>query len=194
MISNNLHGLAELVVRRARRQGFVAPEEVREELIQAGAPESLWQDVVALARPALRLRRGRFYYSDPVSARVRREQAQQRVVSRAVRQILADRSAGASVERRGQDRVEFVQTVTIRTEEGEELVQHTRDLSPNGIRLVGAKRLLGHKVHVLVPRPGRAPFDFVVRILWTCAVGDGLYENGGAILEVSEAIDASVAE
>jgi hypothetical protein len=98
------------------------------------------------------------------------------------------------VERRGQDRVEFVQTVTIRTEEGEELVQHTRDLSPNGIRLVGAKRLLGHKVHVLVPRPGRAPFDFVVRILWTCAVGDGLYENGGAILEVSEAIDASVAE
>jgi hypothetical protein len=199
MISNNLQGIAELVVRRARRQGFVAPEEVREECIQAGAPENLWQDVVALARPALALRRGRYYYTDPVSDRVRREQLQQRGVRRAVRQLIRqarpDDAGGARVERRVEDRVEFVQAVTVRTENGQEFSLQTRDLSASGVRLVGPKRLLGQKVHVLFPRPdGQAPLDFLVRILWTCAVGEGLYENGGAFIEVSAPVEAAPAK
>ena len=34
MISTNLQGVAEFVVRRAQRQGYVVPREVREELAQ----------------------------------------------------------------------------------------------------------------------------------------------------------------
>ncbi len=82
--------------------------------------------------------------------------------------------------------MDFVQTVAVRTEDGEEFTLLSRDLSATGIRLVGTRRLLGHKVHVLVPRPdGEPPYDFLVRILWTCAVGDGLFENGGAFLDVA---------
>ena len=186
----NLQGVADQVVRRARRQGYVVPREVREELKQAGAPDESWKDVVALARQSLSFRRGRYYYSDPVSDRVRREQSQQRDVRRAVDRLVRDNPAASAtpIERRGQDRVDFVQTVAVRTDDGEEFTLLSRDLSTTGIRLVGTRRLLGQKVHVLVPRPdGEAPYDFLVRVLWTCAVGDGLFENGGAFLEVSGA-------
>lgn len=185
----NLSGVADQVVRRARRQGYVVPREVREELAQAGAPDALWKDVVALARGALTFRRGRYYFSAPVSERVRQEQTQQLDVRRAVDQLLNQtRPAGAAAaERRVQDRVDFVETVAVRTEDGDEFTLQSRDLSPTGIRLVGTRRLLGQKVRVRVQRPGGAPYDFLVRVLWTCAVGDGLYENGGAFLEVAGA-------
>ena len=29
-----------------------------------------------------------------------------------------------------------------------------------------------------------APWVFQARILWTCALGDGMYENGGSFLDV----------
>jgi len=188
MTAANLKGIADQVVRRAQQQGYVVPREVREELTQAGASDGLWKDVLALARQSLTLRRGRYYYSAPVSDRVRREQDQQQGVRRAVEELLRDNPAGAagSVERREQDRVDFVQTVTVRTEDGGEFSLLSRDLSAAGIRLVGTRRLLGQKLRVLVPRGGnQAPYDFLVRVLWTCAVGDGLFENGGAFLEVS---------
>ena len=60
MISTSLRGAAELVTRRARRQGYIVPQEVREELAHAGVPEDLWKDVVALARPSLSYRRGKY--------------------------------------------------------------------------------------------------------------------------------------
>ena len=126
----------------------------REELTHAGAPDALWKDVVALARPSLSFRRGRYYYNPPVSDRVRQEQSQLQGVRRAVDQLLGHVPAdGTPVERRGQDRVGFVQSVAVRTEDGEEFTLLSRDLSTTGIRLVGTRRLLGHKVHVLVPRP-----------------------------------------
>jgi hypothetical protein len=60
---------------------------------------------------------------------------------------------------------------------------------------VGPRRLLGQKVHVLFSRPGgRPPFDFLVRVLWTCAVADGLFENGGAFLEVAAPVEAAPAK
>ena len=112
MISTNLQGVADAVVRRAQRQGFVVPREVREELTQAALPESLWKDVVALARASLRYRHGRYYYSAPVSDRVRAEQSQQRGIQKAVRQIIRQhRAAASAVERRGQERIDFVQPV-----------------------------------------------------------------------------------
>jgi hypothetical protein len=188
MSAANLKGVAEQVVRRAQRQGYVVPREVREELTQAGASDDLWKDVVALARPSLTFRRGRYYFSAPVSDRVRQEQSQQLCVRRAVSQLLNWESpqGAAHVERRGGGRVDYVQTVTVRTEDGAECTLLSRDLSATGIRLVGTRRLLGQKVHVLFPRAGgEPPVDFLVRILWTCAVGDGLHENGGSFLEVS---------
>src|SRR5947209_8760465 len=110
MISTSLRGVAELVTRRARRQGFIVPQEVREELAQAGVPEELWKDVIALARPSLCYRRGRYYYRPPVGPLVRVEQSQQRGIRRAVRQIVRDhRAVARQVERREEDRTELVQ-------------------------------------------------------------------------------------
>lgn len=186
MISTNLQGVAELVTRRARRQGFVVPQEVREELTLAGVPESMWKDVIALARPTLTLKKGRYYYSPPVSDRVRREQTQQRDVIKVIRQLIrAHRKEAKEFERRGEDRYDFVQTVKVITEDERELTLISRDLSSTGIRLVGTHRLLGQKVCVQIPRPAcDEPYTFIVRILWTCAVGEDLVENGGSFLEV----------
>jgi hypothetical protein len=186
MISTNLQGVAELVTRRARRQGFVVPQEVREELTLAGVPESMWKDVIALARPTLSFKKGRYYYSPPVSERVRREQTQQRDVVKVIRQLIRHhRREAKEFERRGEDRYDFVQTVKVLTEDNRELTLISRDLSSTGIRLVGTHRLLGQKVCVRIPRPGAdEPWSFIVRILWTCAVGEDLVENGGSFLEV----------
>jgi hypothetical protein len=187
MISTNLQGVADLVVRRAQRQGYVLAREVREELVLAGLCETLWKDVLALARPSLCRRGGRYHFAPPLSPRLRQEQEQQKNVRRAVLDLLrraADRTEG--VERRAAERVEFVQSVQVIGEDGQSCTLLSRDLSPTGIRLVGTRRLLGQKVRVLAPRPGGPPWCFLVRVLWTCAVGDGLFENGGAFLDVEE--------
>ena len=65
MTSTDLQGIANTVVRRAQRQGFVLPREVRQELAQAGAPDTMWKDVLALARSSLSYRKGRYYYVPP---------------------------------------------------------------------------------------------------------------------------------
>jgi hypothetical protein len=188
MITTDLQGIAEAVVRRAQRQGFVLPREVREELAGAGQAEELWKDVVALARPALKRRQGCYYYTAPVSARVRQEQSRQRTLQRAVRQLIRQyRAAARPQERRGEDRMDFIQPVQVRTEDGRAHTLLSRDLSATGIRLIGSRGFLGQKLHVLIPRPGEeASWDFLVHILWTCAVGDNLYENGGPFLEVAQ--------
>jgi hypothetical protein len=186
MRPNNLQEVAERVSRRAQRQGFVVPREVREELAQAGVSETLWKDVLALARPSLSYRRGRYYYTSPVSARVQAEQSQQRDIRESVRQLIDNHRADAArVERREQDRLDFIHPVQVITEDGEGLTLLTRDLSASGIRLLGTRRLLGQKVRVRVPAAGGAgPWEFQVRILWTCPVGDDLVENGGTFLAV----------
>ncbi len=186
MIMTNLQGVAELVVRRAQRQGFVVPREVREELSRAGVPDNLWKDVVALRRSSLRYNHGRYYYTAPVSLRVRQEESQERGVQRAVRQIIRQyKAAAGAVERREEDRIDFVQPVKVTTDDNREFTLLTRDLSSTGIRLIGSRRLLGQKVRVEITVPGQTlPATFVVRILWTCSVGDDLVENGGTFLEV----------
>jgi predicted RNA-binding protein with PUA domain len=107
---------------------------------------------------------------------------------RAVRRLVRkQRSSSHPHERRGEERVEFVQPVRVRTEDQREFTLLTRDLSPTGVRLIGTRRLLGQKVRVLVPVPGGDElYEFVVRVLWTCPVGEDLVENGGAFLSVSE--------
>src|SRR5262249_3528266 len=139
-----------------------------------GQPESLWKDVLALARPSLSYRRGRYYYTAPVSARVRAEQSHQRDIQSAIEQLVQTHQAGAAgMERREEGRHEFIQPVKVITEDQREYRLLTRDVSATGIRLIGTRRLLGQKVHVLLPS-GPTTYDFAVRILWTCAVGDDL--------------------
>jgi hypothetical protein len=196
MISANLQGVAEQVIRRAQRQGYVVPREVREVLTEFGLSDGLWKDVLALARPALTYRRGRYYYHTPVSPRVAREQSQQVDIRQAIRHLIREhRSAAARVERREQDRIDFIQVVQVKTEDGRSFTLLSRDLSTTGIRLVGTRRFLGQKVRVLIPDAGgTGAWSFLVRILWTCPVGEDLIENGGAFLEVSSPVCQRVSE
>jgi hypothetical protein len=187
MAESNLQGVADRVVRRAQSQGSVVAKEVREELARAGVDESLWKDVLALARPALSYRRGRYHYAAPVSARVRAEQSHQQDIRSAVERLIRhyQEAEAARVERREQGRHDFIMPVKVVTEDNRSLTFLSRDVSATGIRLVGTRRLLGQKVRILVPTPEGATVDFHARILWTCPVGDDLIENGGSFLGVA---------
>jgi hypothetical protein len=185
MTANNLQGVADQVVRRAQKQGYVVPREVREELAHASIAESLWKDVLALARASLSYRQGRYYYSAPVSERVHALQSQQLTVQAAVTDLIQQHQANRRrVERREQGRVDFIQPVKVIAEDGREFTLLSRDLSATGIRLLGTRRLLGQKVHVIISTGASAALDFLVHILWTCPVGDDLVENGGTIVSV----------
>jgi hypothetical protein len=187
MSESDLQGIANAVIQRAQQQGFVLPEEVREELVKAGQPDTLWKDVLALARPALSYRQGRYYFVSAVSARAQEEQHQQQRIRAAVLQLVGRHRAAGPVERREEGRVDFIQPVRVRTEDGREFTLLSRDLSPTGMRLIGTRRLLGQKVRVVIPgpenEPAARPLCFLVRVLWTCALGDDLFENGGAFLD-----------
>src|SRR5205807_1339284 len=107
---------------------------------------------------------GRYYYTTPVSDRVRREQTQQRDIQKAVRQLIQQHKAAAgNVERREQDRVDFIQPVKVSTEDQREYTLLSRDISPTGIRLIGTRRFLGQKIRVQIPRTdGATPSSFLV--------------------------------
>lgn len=184
MISTNLQGVAELVIRQAQRQGYIVPRQVRMVLTEAGISESLWKDVLAMARSSLAFRRGRYYYTAPISDRVRQEQAQQNDIQNTVREIIRRHRACNGVERREEDRLDFVQPVKVTTEDGREFTLLSRDLSATGIRLIGTRRFLGQKIRVAIPAADDSTtWEFIVRILWTCSVGDDLVENGGSFVE-----------
>ena len=189
MISIDLQGIAEQIVRRARRQGYVVPREVREELTRAGLSETLWKEVVVRTQPTLARRSGRYYYPTPVNNPVRQALSRQDDVRKVVRRLIRQHKAASKhIERRGQDRFDFIQPVTVRTEDDREFTLLSRDLSSTGIRLVGTRRLLGQKVRISVPQLEEGPpCQFIVRILWTCSLGDDLFENGGSFLEVASA-------
>jgi hypothetical protein len=182
---SDLHGIASAVIRRAQRQGYVVPREIRAELAAAGLPEDRWKEVVALARDSLGLRSGRYYHINPLPARPHPQEQQREAIRDAVGQLLArHREKAARDDRRREDRVDFLHPVTAHAEDGRELHLLSRDLSPAGIRLIGTRSLLGQKVRVLLPQAeGAEPCAFLVRILWTAAVGDDLFENGGTFLE-----------
>ncbi len=118
-----------------------------------------------------------------------REQIEQAITLLVQEQEKIDRE----LERRDTSRVVFLQTVKVRTDQGETLRLMTRDISFTGIRLIGAHRLLGQKIEIHIPKPtppGEIPSEdsdtiLQVRVLWTCEVGDQLYENGGTILDAS---------
>jgi hypothetical protein len=185
MMTANLQDIVEAVLARAQRQGSLTPEEVQEELTRAGVPEGMWEGALALCRRSLRKRRDRY----PGGSAARRESARERqrqAVRRAVRGIIRRHRAAQQVERRGQDRVDFVQPVCVVAEDGREWHLLSRDLSTSGIRLIGTRRLHGQKLRVVIG-PGEDSCSLWVRVLWTCAVGDDLFENGCMFLDGEEA-------
>ena len=186
MSPNPLQSVVDAVVRRAQRQGFVVPRDVRTELRLAGQAEEHWKAALELARGSLVYRQGRYYHKSAVSPRLEQEQKQQQAIQKVIRGLIRQhRKQIKSQERRGQTRVDFIQPVTVRTEDGKEFQLLSRDLSPTGIRLLGTRRLLGQKVRVDLPEVGGADgCTIVVRVLWTCAVGDDLFENGGTFVEL----------
>jgi hypothetical protein len=181
----DLRGIASAVIRRAQRQGYVVPREIRAELSGAGLPEALWNEVVALARESLTYRNSRYYYINPLRPHLQAQEQRQQALHESIRGIMRrHQTEAADNDRRQEERVCFVQPVQARTEDGRELQLVSRDLSPTGIRLVGPRSLLGQKIRVLLPDgDGAALGAFLVRILWTGTAGDGLYENGGTFLE-----------
>jgi len=183
----SLQDVADAVLERAQREGFVRATEIREELRRAGAAVGRWKEVVALARASLTFRRGRYYYVSPVRERLQQEQRQLEQAIRAARQLVEQcRAAASKVERRGEDRIDFIQPVTVKTEDGRTYKLVSRDLSTSGMRLIGTRSLLGQKLRVSIePTKETKGWNFVLRILWTCSIGDGLFENGGTFVEAS---------
>jgi len=76
--------------------------------------------------------------------------------------------------------------VRVTTEDGKSYTLLTRDLSTSGLRLIGTRRLLGQKIRIQL-LTGKQPVVFTVRILWTCLIGEDLFENGGTFLTVETA-------
>jgi len=181
-----LQEVADAVVRRAQRQGFVVPREIRGELKQAGLADEQWKDVVGLARMHLNCRQGRYYHIHALSPRMQEEKEQQRLIQRAIRKLIRQHQAASKPkERRVEDRTDFIQPVTVQLEDGRQFTLLSRDLSSAGIRLVGTRRLLGQRIKITMPQEeGEQPYSFMVRILWTCAIGDDLFENGGTFQEI----------
>jgi hypothetical protein len=186
MESTELQPVADAMLRLAKRQGFVTSRDVRAELRMAGLAEAAWKDVIALVQASLVHRRGRYYPKETFSPRLQKEHLQQQAILKAIRRLIKQhRSRGKADERRGQMRIDFIQPVKVRTEDGKEFALMSRDLSATGVRLLGTKRLLGQKVELELPNADGVPAcRLLVRILWTCAVGDDLFENGGSFMEL----------
>jgi len=192
MLTVDLQAVAEAVVRRAERQGYVVPRDIREEVAHAGLPDTSWKEVLELARPKLNYRHGRYHHLHPVSERAQQAQSQQQSVQAALRHIMAlHRKNTRTTERRESERIEFVHSLRVETEDNRTFHVLSRDLSTTGLRLISTRSFLGQKVRVTLPRwDQNGPYTFSVRILWTCAIGDDLFENGGAFLELLRTGDA----
>ena len=187
MSESTIETVAEAILRRAQRQGYVVPRDIRAELQTAGLPAESWKDVVARLKNDLHYRQGRYHHVAAVSPRLHQEQEQQGAISKVIKSLIKEhKDAVKQRERRGQMRVDFIQPVKVRDPDGKEFTLMSRDLSTTGIRLLGTRRLLGHKVQVQLSPKEAPPVTVVVRILWTCAVGDDLFENGGNFLEIVE--------
>ncbi len=186
MSTSELQPVADAVLRLAKRQGHVNARDVRSESRIAGLPEEGWKDAIALVQDSLVRRQGRYYHKDAFTPRAEKERAQQQAIQKVIRKLIKQhRSRGKEDERRNQSRVDFIQPVKVRTEDGTEHALVSRDLSATGVRLLGTKRLLGHKVQIELPSGNAEPARrLLVRILWTCSVGDNLFENGGSFVEL----------
>jgi hypothetical protein len=177
--------IASRVLDRAQHQGYVTRREIRDELRKAGQAEETWRDVLAVLRESLHYRQGRYNYICQFDSRLEQELLRQRRIHRSVHDVMRRHRARESrLERRRQGRIDFIKPVKARTADGQEFTLLSRDLSLTGIHLLGSRGFLGQKIHVWIPAGEEDPaLCFLVRIVWTAMVGDGLFENGGSFLE-----------
>jgi hypothetical protein len=177
--------VASRVLDRAQQQGYVTRREIREELRLSGQPEGSWRDVLALLHVSLHFRQGRYNYICQFDSRLEQELLRQRRIHRSVRDVMRrHRTRENGHERRRQGRITYVRPVKVRAADGHEYTLLTRDLSLTGINLIGARGFLGQKIQVWLPvGDGQQPLCFLVLIVWTSMVADGLFENGGTFLE-----------
>jgi hypothetical protein len=190
----DLAEVVEAVLRRAQNQGFVLSREIRDELTHAGMAGRLWKDVVDRIGVTLDCRRGRYYYVPPglsrMRARVHRDHLQQRRLAVAVRFLIRQKRAldAVNVERRVQPRIDFVCPVQAQTEDGRVINLVSRDISISGVRLIATRGFQGEKLRVWIPRPGNSEERccFLVHMLWSSPVADGMIESGGVFLDLAE--------
>jgi hypothetical protein len=92
-------------------------------------------------------------------------------------------------ERRQQSRMPFVHPILIITPDGKSRRCLSRDLSLDGLRLLGNEQLVGETVRVVIlpTTADTAPWSFKLQVLWSTEVGDGLVDSGGRLLGVTEA-------
>jgi hypothetical protein len=187
-MSSELHAIAAAVLRLAEKQGFVAPRDIRTELTRAGQPESRWKEVVELLRESLHFRQGRYYIlSAAGSPQLQQQKDNLQQIRDILKEVLGEATTADSTDRRQEPRVPFSRPVKIIFENNQDLMVLGLDLSPSGIRFIANRSLLGRKFRVELPLPGAEsapPVTLLVRVLWTSAVADGLFENGGAFLEM----------
>src|SRR5579864_2957549 len=108
MILTDLQEVANTMVQRAQRRGYVIPREIRAELGKAGLPDTQWKEVVNLAGSSLYYRQGRYHYVTTVSPRLRAELNQQDLIQQTIRRLIRrQRQKAGKVERREQDRIDF---------------------------------------------------------------------------------------
>jgi hypothetical protein len=187
MSANDLQEIAQAVISQARQQGYVLPREIREQLAQAGIPETRWKELVAQVEQ-LNYRKGRYYYVSPMAARLQQKKRNQQAIQRVVRQLLRDhkKKIAQQLERRQQPRSPFVRSVIVQTADQRDLRMFSCDLSDSGIRLIGTCNLQGQKVRLLIPgdAAGTPPRCFLLHVLWASASGDDMFENGGIFVDV----------
>src|SRR5262249_44492960 len=113
---------------------------------------------------------------------------QQQLIHRAVRQLTRRyKAASTDVDRRMHGRTHFIRPVQATTDGGRTMKLLARDISLSGVRLLSTHSLLGQQLRVRIPLEEDSPeaHSFVVRILWSAIVADGLYDNGGVFLEMA---------
>jgi hypothetical protein len=119
------------------------------------------------------------------------ESPQRRTFQRAVRSLLRYFKSVLPVphERRQHRRVQFIYPVTVIRADGRRLQCLTRDLSLEGMRLLGSENLMGQTVRVAVAAsdPAQEPWCFSLQVLWSTNVGDGLFDSGGRLLDLAPA-------
>ncbi|MCS6851985.1 MAG: PilZ domain-containing protein [Gemmataceae bacterium] len=194
MRADNIQTVVQRIVLRAEKEGAVSLREVRAELAAAGLAESLAKEVIAAAGPSLEYRGGRYHFVPPGSARMRlrarQDEALRRKIHRAVRQLVGQyRTPMIAEERRDRPRTDLVEPVQAQAENGPLLHLLSRDISLSGVRFLSSYQLAGQKLRVWIPRPSasKESYCFLVHVLWSAQVADGIYESGAVFLALEEA-------
>src|SRR6266540_4167614 len=150
MVAVKLKNVNKAVLRRAQKQGYVTEPEIISELKEAGLPRKLSRDVLAEIRPYVTFQGDRYCFTPPDPS-VREEQLREQAIRKAVRQLVREhRQSADETDRRREGRVDFIEPAKVETEDGRAFAVLCRDISPTGIRLIGARGFLGQKVRVTV--------------------------------------------